>query len=69
MIFKFFKKFFRNKNQKGVSLAEALAAITVSTMVLGAGYTIYNQFQGTFVRQINHNNLKQEARFALYTLQ
>ena len=38
-------------------------------MVLGAGYTIYNQFQGTFVRQISHNNLKQEARFALYSLQ
>ena len=69
MIFKFFKKLFRHKNQKGVSLAEALAAITVSTMVLGAGYTIYNQFQGTFVRQISHNNLKQEARFALYSLQ
>ena len=63
---KIFKKF---KNQKGVSLAEALAAITVSIAVMGAAFTIYNQFQSTFVRQINHNNLKQEARFALYSLQ
>ncbi len=64
------KKIFRNhKKQKGVSLAEALAAITVSILIMGAAFTIYNQFQTTFVRQINHNNLKQEARFALYSLQ
>ena len=55
--------------QKGVSLAEALVAIVVSTIVMGATYTIYNNFQGTFVRQIGHNNIKQEARFALHILQ
>lgn len=59
----------KKKSQKGVSLAEALAAITVSMLIMGAAYTIYNQFQTTFVRQINHNNLKQEARFALFSLQ
>ena len=60
------KKIFR---QKGVSLVEALVAVVVSTIVMGATYTIYNNFQGTFVRQINHNNMKQEARFALHVLQ
>ena len=55
--------------QKGVSLSEALVAIVVSTIVFGATYSIYNNFQKTFVRQINHNNLKQEARFALHVLQ
>ena len=55
--------------QKGLSLAEALVAVVVSTIVMGATYTIYNNFQGTFVRQINHNNMKQEARFALNVLQ
>ena len=55
--------------QKGLSLAEALVAVVVSTIVMGATYTIYNNFQGTFVRQINHNNMKQEARFALHVLQ
>ena len=55
--------------QKGLSLAEALVAVVVSTIVMGATYTIYNNFQGTFVRQINHNNMKQEARFALHILQ
>ena len=60
------KKFFK---QKGVSLTEALVAIFVSTVVMGATYAIYANFQGTFVRQINYNNLKQEARFALHVLQ
>jgi len=55
--------------QKGLSLTEALVAVVVSTIVMGATYTIYNNFQGTFVRQINHNNMKQEARFALHVLQ
>jgi type II secretory pathway component PulJ len=55
--------------QKGVSLSEALIAIVVSTIVFGATYAIYNNFQKTFVRQINYNNLKQEARFALHALQ
>ena len=55
--------------QKGVSLVEALVAVVISTIVMGATYTIYNNFQGTFVRQINHNNMKQEARFALHVLQ
>ena len=55
--------------QKGLSLAEALVAVVVSTIVMGATYTIYNNFQGTFIRQINHNNMKQEARFALHILQ
>ena len=56
-------------NQKGLSIAEALVAVVVSTIVMGATYTIYNNFQGTFARQINHNNMKQEARFALHVLQ
>ena len=55
--------------QKGVSLAEMLVAIVVSTIVFGATYAIYNNFQKTFVKQINYNNLKQEARFALHALQ
>ena len=55
--------------EKGLSLTEALVAVVVSTIVMGATYVIYNNFQGTFVRQINHNNMKQEARFALYVLQ
>ncbi|WP_075506355.1 PilW family protein [Candidatus Pelagibacter communis] len=55
--------------QKGLSLTEALVAVVVSTIVMGATYTIYNNFQGTFIRQINHNNMKQEARFALHMLQ
>ena len=55
--------------QKGVSLSEALVAIVVSTIVFAATYAIYNNFQKTFVRQINYNNLKQEARFALHILQ
>jgi prepilin-type N-terminal cleavage/methylation domain-containing protein len=59
-------KFF---TQKGVSLAEMLVAIVVSTIVFAATYAIYSNFQKTFVRQINFNNLKQEARFALHALQ
>ena len=55
--------------EKGFSLVEALVAVVVSTIVMGATYTIYSNFQGTFVRQINHNNMKQEARFALHVLQ
>ena len=55
--------------QKGVSLVEALVAVVVSTIVMGATYTIYSNFQGTFARQLNHNNMKQEARFALHVLQ
>ena len=55
--------------QKGFSLVEALVAVVISTIVMGATYTIYSNFQGTFVRQINHNNMKQEARFALHVLQ
>jgi len=50
-------------------LSETLIAMVVSTIVMGATYVIYNNFQGTFVRQINHNNIKQEARFALHILQ
>ena len=46
---------------KGFSLTEALVAVVISTIVMGATYTIYSNFQGTFVRQINHNNMKQEA--------
>ena len=56
-------------NQKGMSLVEVLIALAVSTLIMGAAYVIYNNFQGTFVRQINHNNIKQEARFALNVLQ
>ena len=56
-------------HQKGLSLSETLIAMVVSTIVMGATYVIYNNFQGTFVRQINHNNIKQEARFALHILQ
>ena len=64
------KIFFKNYiKQKGVSLTEALVAIFVSTVVMAATYGIYNNFQKTFVRQINYNNLKQEARFALHILQ
>ena len=55
--------------QKGVSLSEALAAIVVSTIVFAAAYGIYNNFQKTFIKQINYNNIKQEARFALHSLQ
>ncbi|NBV73206.1 hypothetical protein EBR61_02940, partial [bacterium] len=55
--------------QKGLSITEALIAIIVSTIVMGATYQIYNNFQGTFIRQIHHNNMKQEARFALHVLQ
>ena len=46
-----------------------LVAIVVSTIVFGATYAIYGNFQKTFVKQINYNNLKQEARFALHALQ
>ena len=60
------KKF---KNQKGMSLAEVLVATIITTIIMGAAYVIYNNFQGTFVRQLGHNNVKQEARFALHTLQ
>jgi len=63
-----FKKLFY-KNSRGVSLAEALAAISVAMIVMIASYTVYSNFQSTFVRQIGHNNLKQEARFALHVLQ
>ena len=31
--------------QKGVSLVEALVAVVVSTIVMGATYTIYSNFQ------------------------
>ena len=55
--------------QKGMSIAEVLVALVIATTVMGASYMIYNNFQGTFVRQIGHNNIKQEARFALHTLQ
>ena len=52
-----------------MSIAEVLVALVIATTVMGASYMIYNNFQGTFVRQIGHNNIKQEARFALHTLQ
>ena len=56
-------------NQKGISIAEVLVATVISTIIMGAAYVIYANFQNTFVRQIGHNNVKQEARFALHTLQ
>ena len=37
-------------NQKGVSLAEALIAVIVSTIVMGATYVIYNNFSGNFCK-------------------
>ena len=60
------KKF---QNQKGMSLAEVLIATFITTIIMGAAYVIYNNFQKTFVRQLGHNNVKQEARFALHALQ
>lgn len=59
----------KNMNQSGMSLAEALMAIIISTVVMGTAYFIYNNFQQTFVRQINHNIIKQEVRFAIHSLQ
>ena len=55
--------------QKGMSIAEVLVAMVIATTVMGASYMIYSNFQGTFVRQIGHNNIKQEARFTLHVLQ
>ncbi len=57
------------KNQSGMSLAEALMAVVISTIVMGTAYFIYNNFQQTFVRQLNHNVIKQEVRFAIHSLQ
>ena len=56
--------------QKGMSIAEVLVALVIATTVMGASYMIYNNFQGTFVRQIGHNNIKQEAdlHFIHYSL-
>jgi len=61
----------KNNNffQSGFSLAEALMAVIISTLVMSTAYFIYNNFQKTFVRQINHNVIKQEVRFAIHTLQ
>lgn len=57
------------KKQLGMSLAEALMAMVISTIVLSAAYYIYSNFQKTFTRQINHNVIQQEARFAIHSLQ
>lgn len=57
------------KNQGGMSLAEALMAVVISTIVMGTAYFIYNNFQQTFVRQLNHSVIKQEVRFAVHSLQ
>ena len=57
------------KNQSGMSLAEALMAVVISTIVMGTAYFIYNNFQQTFVRQLNHSIIKQEVRFAIHSLQ
>tara|TARA_B110000114_G_C14952128_1_gene340769 strand:- start:8 stop:631 length:624 start_codon:yes stop_codon:yes gene_type:complete len=59
----------RKCNQSGFSLAEALVGIAVSTIVMTAAGFIYNNFQQTFIRQINHNVIKQEVRFAIHALQ
>ena len=59
----------RKYNQSGFSLAEALVGIAVSTIVMTAAGFIYNNFQQTFIRQINHNVIKQEVRFAIHALQ
>ena len=60
----------KNKNfQEGFSLSEALMAVVVSTIIMTATYFIYSNFQQTFVRQINHNVIKQEVRFAIHSLQ
>lgn len=59
----------RRLNQLGFSLAEALVGVAVSTIVMTAAYFIYNNFQQTFIRQINHNIIKQEVRFAIHALQ
>lgn len=56
-------------NQLGMSLAEALMAVVISTIVMGTAYFIYNNFQQTFVRQLNHSVVKQEVRFAIHSLQ
>ena len=48
----------RKYNQSGFSLAEALVGIAVSTIVMTAAGFIYNNFQQTFIRQINHNVIK-----------
>lgn len=55
--------------QSGMSLAEAMMAVVISTIVLGTAYFIYNNFQKTFVRQLNHSVIKQEVRFAIHSLQ
>ena len=60
---------FKNYNQLGMSLAEALMAVVISTIVMGTAYFIYNNFQQTFVRQLNHSVIKQEVRFAIHSLQ
>ena len=52
-----------------MSLAEALMAVIISTIVMGTAYFIYNNFQQTFVRQLNHSVIKQEVRFAIHSLQ
>ena len=57
------------KYQSGMSLAEALMAVVISTIVMGTAYFIYNKFQQTFVRQLNHSVIKQEVRFAIHSLQ
>ena len=57
------------KYQSGMSLAEALMAVVISTIVMGTAYFIYNNFQQTFVRQLNHSVIKQEVRFAIHSLQ
>lgn len=60
---------FKNYNQLGMSLAEALMAVVISTIVMGTAYFIYNNFQQSFVRQLNHSVIKQEVRFAIHSLQ
>ena len=44
-------------DQRGLSLSEALVALFVSTIIMGATYVIYNNFQGTLsIDSVNYIN-------------
>ena len=60
---------FKSKNIKGLSLAEVLVAIVITNLIFAAAYLIYNNFQSSFDEQISLNEIKEEGRNTIKTIE
>jgi len=59
---------FKKKKIRGLSLAEVLIAMTISTLIFAAAYLMYSYFQSSFTRQLSLSDLQGEARVVMLNL-